>query len=199
MLINYLIILFFILGFHSAYTQTDSTNSFTLKGTIVNGDDNTLLIGANILINKSYATNTDNNGEFTIQVNGNDSIIISYIGFKSLLYLIQPHEKGNYLTKLKLYKDSISLKEIEIFPYPTYKEFQEAFLTMDKQDEQIKMAGVKLYQDRIIHETYDMGLLNLFTNPISFMYDKLFDKKAKLNRKLERRTNTINKETMISD
>ena len=97
MLKHYLIILFFILGFHSAFTQKDSTNSFTLKGTIVNGDDNTLLIGANILINKGYATNTDNNGEFTIQVNGDDSIIISYIGFKSLLYLIQPHEKGNYL------------------------------------------------------------------------------------------------------
>ena len=196
---HFAIVLFLIIASSTAFTQTDSTNSFLLKGTVVDGNTNELLIGSNILINKKYGTKTNEDGEFTVHVKGNDSLIISFIGFKPLLYIISQQKKGNYLTKFKLFKDSVSLNEIEIFPYPTYEEFQEAFLAMDKQDEQIQMAGVKMYQDRIIHETYDLGLLNLFTNPISFMYDKLFDKKAKLKRKLARRRETIKEESMITD
>lgn len=180
-------------------TQADSTQSFILKGTIVDGNSNELLMGSNILVNNDYGTKTNYNGEFTLKVKENDSLTISFIGYKSLHYIIPHKASGNYLTKFKLYKDSISLNEVEIFPYPTYEEFQEAFFNMDKQDEQIAMAGVKMYQDRIIHETYDMKLYHIFSNPISLIYDKLFDKKAKLNRKLDRRRNTIEKETMISE
>lgn len=181
------------------YSQNDSNQTFVLKGTIVNGYNNELLAGAHITVNKAYGTQTNNLGGFTLSVKGNDSLIVSFIGFKPLLYIVPQHEKGNYLTKFKLFIDSVSLAEVEIFPYPTYEEFKEAFIAMDKQDEQIEMAGVKMYQDRIVHETYNLPLTAIFTSPVSLIYDKLFDKKAKLKRKLERRKKTIEKAKMISD
>ena len=178
------------------YSQIDSNNSYTVNGTVVDGLTNDLLIGANIIINNANGTKTDENGEFSLFVKGNDTIKISFVGFKTLVYIFPSKQKNQYLTKFKLYKDSISLSEIAIFPWPSYPEFKKAFLAMDKQNEQIKMKGVNLYQDRNITPP-EFHLVHLFTNPISFIYDKLFDKKAKLKRKLDRRRDTRNKSTLI--
>ena len=64
---------------------------------------------------------------------------------------------------------------------------------MDKQNEAIKMESVKMYQDKIITPKSPSLL-----SPASFIYDKLFDKQAKLRRRLERRRNTI-KDSMMDD
>jgi hypothetical protein len=195
-----IIISFLLLTCKSAiYSQSDTSTTYTLKGTIVNGNTNELLMGANIIINHQRGTKTDENGNFSVKIKKNDSIKISFIGFKTLYYISPFQPKGEYLTKFKLYRDSVSLQQIEIFPWPNYKEFKKAFLTMDKQNEQIKMEGVKMYKDRVIHETYDLSPLHIFTNPASFIYDKLFDKKAKLKRKLKRRREIIKKESMDSN
>ena len=181
----------------SLFSQNDSNQTYLLKGVVINGYSNEVLIGAHLVVDHSYGTKTNGLGEFSISVNGNDSLLISFIGFKTLLFVVPHQNKGNYLTQFKLYKDSISLEGVEIFPYPTYTEFQEAFLEMDKQDEQIKMVGVRMYQDRIIHETYNLPLAAILTNPVSLIYNRLFDKKAKLNRKLDRRRNVIQKKSII--
>ena len=181
------------------FSQNDTTQTYLLKGTVVSGYSNEILIGAHLVVNNNYGAQTNALGEFSVSVKENDSLLISFIGFKTLLFVVPYQNKGNYLTKFKLYIDSVSLAEVEIFPYPTYKEFKDAFLAMDKQDEQIKMAGVKMYQDRIIHETLDLPLVAIFSNPVSLIYDRLFDKKSKLKRRLARRKNTIQKATMISD
>lgn len=181
-----------------SFAQKDSTGNFILKGTVVNGINNELLKGAHIIINNTKGVKTDDNGDFTISPKVNDTIRVSYVGFKSLEYITPYKTKGEYLTKFKLYKDSLSLNEIEIFPWPSYKEFKKAFLAMDKQNEKIKMEGVNLYQDRNVTPT-EFKMVHLFTNPISFIYDKLFDKKAKLNRRLDRRRTTIKNSAIISE
>ena len=158
---------------------------------MVNGDNNELLSGAHLVSSNSYATKTDENGNFNINLKENDTLKISYVGFKSFYYVAPHQNPGKYLIKFKLYTDSITLNEIEIFPWPSYSEFKKAFAELKTTEPEIKMEGVKLYQDRNI-KPWQFKTVHLFTNPISYIYDKLLDKKAKQRRRIDRRIKTIN-------
>lgn len=177
----------------SLYSQNNSVDSlYILSGTVVDGSNNKLLEGAHLTTSRDYGTNTNPQGEFSINIFPNDTIKISFIGYKTLKY-VAPHKKtGHYLIKFKLYQDSISLKEIEIFPYPTYAEFKKAFSEIDKQDEQVKIEGVKTYQDKVTTKKSPSPF-----SPASFIYDRLFDKQAKLKRKLDRRREKANNSAII--
>lgn len=184
----FLLVLFSQLG----YSQLkDTTIFYTIGGTIVNGESNELLAGAHIVSSRFFATKTDENGVFNISVTENDTLKISFVGFKTLHYITPKQDAGKYLIKFKLYIDSISLNEVEIFPWPSYSEFKKAFAELKSTEPEIKMEGVKLYQDRNI-EPYEFSTLHLFTNPLSYIYDKLLDKKAKQRRRIDRRIKTIN-------
>ncbi|MDG1475504.1 MAG: carboxypeptidase-like regulatory domain-containing protein [Vicingaceae bacterium] len=174
---------FFLLPIFSI-GQTDS--SYTLSGTVVDGVKNKILTGAHLLNSHKTGTKTTLNGEFTINTFYNDTITVSYIGYKTIKYITPKRNKGKYLTKFKLYRDSIMLDEVEIFPYPTYKEFKKAFTALNKEDEKIQIRGVKTYVD-IVNTPKKPSILN----PASYIYDRLFDKQAKLKRRLDKYRKTI--------
>ncbi len=187
------ILLFLLMLFSQlAYSQLkDTTISYIIAGTVINGETNELLAGAHIVSYGSFATKTDENGTFNISVTENDTLRISFVGFKTLHYITPKQDDGKYLIKFKLYTDSITLNEVEIFPWPSYSEFKKAFAELKPTEPEIKMEGVKLYQDRNI-QPYEFTTLHLFANPLSYIYDKLLDKKAKQRRRIDRRIKTIN-------
>lgn len=196
------IILSFILLFFYQLIQAqvkDTLTSYILSGTVVNGETNEPLIGAHLITHQYIGTKTNETGIFTINVVENDTITISYVGYKTMHYITPYQEKGKkYLIKFKLYTDSISLKEVEIFPWPSYEEFKKAFAELKSKEPEIKMEGVKLYQDRNINPL-EFSALSILTNPISFMYDKLLDKKAKQRRRINRSRKTIKESSFIED
>jgi len=165
--------------------KTDSLYHYVLFGTVTDSN-NTPLAGANIVNSANYGTSSNNLGEFKIIVRSNDTIRITHIGFESIIYSTPDLKEGEYFTKFTLYPNSVSLESIEIFPWPNYKEFKKAFSAMNKQNEEVRIKGIKMYQDRVITASTPSPL-----SPISYIYDRFFDKKAKLNRKLNRRKKTI--------
>lgn len=181
----------------------DTLTSYILSGTVVNGNTNELLIGAHLITNQHIGTKTDETGVFSLTVFANDTLRISFVGYKTLFYVAPYQEKistndlvRKYLIKFKLFTDSISLNEVEIFPWPNYDEFKKAFTELKSHEPEIKMEGVKMYQDRNI-EPWEFSMLNIFTNPISLMYDKLLDKKAKQLRRINRSRKTIKESSFI--
>lgn len=178
--------------------QIDSTNNYTISGTVVDGETNEILVGAHILNSNYIATKTDESGIFAITVNSNDTLRVSYIGYKYLFFITPNQEKGKYIVKFKLYTDSVMLQEIEIFPWPSYDEFKKAFAELESNNHEIKMEGVKLYKDRNI-DPMQFTMLHALTNPISLIYDKLLDKKAKQKRRIERRRLTIKEASFIKN
>lgn len=195
------IILSFILLFFNQIILAqvkDTSTSYILSGTVVNGETNELLIGAHLITSQHFGTKTDETGIFSLTVFANDTLRVSFVGYKTLYYVAPYQEKGKYLIKFKLYTDSISLNEVEIFPWPSYEEFKKAFAELKSKEPEIKMEGVKLYQDRNI-VPYEFPPLSILTNPISFMYDKLLDKKAKQLRRINRSRKTIKESSFIED
>lgn len=193
------IFLQFILLFFSQliFAQiTDSTKSYILSGTVVNGETNEVLIGAHITNSKLFGTGTDGTGTFAITVSADDTILISFVGYKTFIYVAPFQKPGKYLIKFKLYTSSITLNEVEIFPWPNYDEFKKAFTELKPQEPAIKMEGVKIYQDRNINPIV-IPVIAIISNPISVIYDRLLDKKAKLRRRIERKRSTIEEATFI--
>lgn len=186
-----IVLLSFILSIGIVQGQTNDSK-YLIVGTVVDGSTNQPLSGAHIVSSNKLANKTDSLGEFSISSNYNDTLKISFIGYKTLRFVVPKNEVGKYLTKFKLFKDSISLNTVEILPWPTYKEFKEAFSELNFTENKIEMKGVKLYQDRNI-TPMDYHLGHLITNPLSFLYDKLLDKKAKTKRRIDRRRSTIEK------
>ena len=187
------IILFLILfttNLFFAFGQTDT--NYIISGTVVDGKSKSLLAGAHLLSSKGVATKTNEIGLFELVVFEGDTLFISYVGYKTLTYIIPQNKSGRYLTKFSLLEDSISLQEVEIFPWPSYDDFKKAFEELNLKDQEIKMAGIKMYKDRNV-ESWKFSTLHLFTNPLTYIYDKLLDKKAKQRRRVDRRRETIEK------
>lgn len=178
--------------------DNDTLTSYILSGTVVNGETNELLAGAHLINSKHIGTKTDETGTFSITVLPFDTIHISFIGYKSLAYIAPIQKSGKYLIKFKLYTDSIALHEVEIFPWPSYEEFKKAFVELKEHEPEIKMEGIKMYQDRNI-KPMEFTMLHILSNPISLIYDKLLDKKEKQRRLLERRREVIKESSFIKD
>lgn len=92
----------------NAYAQ-----QITVKGKVVSSKENTPLPGVGIREkNKPNATQTDNNGNFTITVDANASLLFSYIGY------ISAEVKAATSLTVKLQEDVSSLTEVVVsVPY----------------------------------------------------------------------------------
>lgn len=89
-----------------------------IKGTIKDSDTNELLIGVNILVEKSkIGTVTDINGDFSISVQQGDIIKVSYIGYKSQEIKIQ----GQKELDIRLEPDTKVIDEVVIVGYTVQK------------------------------------------------------------------------------
>jgi len=69
----------------SSFAQNDTT----VKGTIIRSENGKPLEGVNIVnLNKVIGTSTNSKGEFNIKANANDTLHLSYLGFKSIKILV---------------------------------------------------------------------------------------------------------------
>lgn len=103
------IILFFILAFNLLNAQQKS-----LSGSVFDSENHKPLQGANVyLLNPQLGTATDREGKFTLSfLNENDSVRISYIGYKTEYYLIKDllASPNVYLTRIILPSQTVLIE-----------------------------------------------------------------------------------------
>jgi len=90
-----------------------------ITGTVIDGNDNTALIGANISEKgTSNGTITDFNGRFALNLTTDNSIlVVSMIGFKTIEVIV-----GNQSTiNIALEEDTEMLEEVVVVGYGTMK------------------------------------------------------------------------------
>ena len=108
-----LLSVFFVLflGIYSSFAQQK-----TVRGTITTAEDGQPLPGASVIIEgTSRGTQTDFDGNFSIEASSTETLVISYVGFKNLRKKI-----GNATQfSLALQADSESLEEVIVTAYGT--------------------------------------------------------------------------------
>jgi len=77
-------------------------------------------------------TISDRNGIFTIITEPQDTIIFSSVGYKTTFFEMPVmFVNYHYTHDIIMERDTILLEEVRVFPWATYEEFKEAFLSLE--------------------------------------------------------------------
>lgn len=119
--------------------QTDSV--IHIAGVVLSGDSLQPLINAHVIVNQQRATLSGNMGYFAIGAQPGDTVVVSYVGYQTKILLI-PKELNSteYYTYVVLDKDTLSINEVVINPWPTKQQFRAAFMNHRTQNKEQEVA-----------------------------------------------------------
>lgn len=128
-----------------------------ITGTILDAESLEPLPFVSVLIkNSGRGTVTDANGLFTLLAQSGDTIQFSIVGYLSTQLLVPTELMGERYALIELMqRETVVLKELEVYPWPTATQFQQVFTGVElpkTQDEQIREIQNKLQQT--IKDTY---------------------------------------------
>ncbi len=149
-----------LICFNFAYAQFGDSTKISFSGIIYNSDALKSPLGQ-VTISKSNLLGTSSNtiGEFNLDVEPNDTVIFSHIGFHPITITIPDSlKRGNLVAKLFLVNDTISLEQVYISSLQDFNSFKNQFLGMNVvPDQELNNAqnNIKLsmYEARTITES----------------------------------------------
>ena len=158
-------------------------------GIVENESDSKVITNAHVLnLNKVKMAITDNDGRFFIDADVNDTLYISYLGFKSIKIRVSNDLIKYPNTRFKLTELALALEEVIVRPYQLT-----GFLDIDARNIPINRAR-RFSIPGLPTGGYEAGnrnpigairLLQAFSNPADFLYN-IFGKKPNQLRKLKK-------------
>lgn len=141
--------------------------------------------GANVynFSTKKY-TFTDSKGNFSIDVQLNDTIIVSKSIFRQILFIVDRNNLQNKKIEIALYFKAIILKEVIVYSItPDYKQFVKQVVTTPLPEIYSYVEGTKLTEMDLMNIKYSQGPPNMLSgtpagSPITYLYEK-YNKKYK--------------------
>ena len=128
-------------------------NALLFHGIVIDADARSPLAGSQIMINRAFASVSDNEGRFAFYVNRLDTVTFSMLGFKPAVFLISDTLKGReFIAGVYMYTDTLSIGEIVIVP--RFRNLRSELLNPSgKPDQEIENAMYNLelsaYQGKI--------------------------------------------------
>lgn len=112
------------------------------SGVVVSSDSLQPIPFANVIIrNARRGTITDFYGFFSFVAMKGDTIDFQYVGYKTSSYLLPDSLDDNHYSIIQvLVRDTITLKEAVVHPWPSKEEFKRAFLDLKLPDDDLKRA-----------------------------------------------------------
>lgn len=119
-----------------AYAQGEQ-KAIIFTGVVVAGKSTERLPGAYIFIPKAgRGTLANNAGYFSIPVFPGDSIVYSYVGYKTQYHVIPRNYNAETYSAIIAMQESVTmLAEVRVYPYATEEEFKKAFLALRLPDQ----------------------------------------------------------------
>jgi hypothetical protein len=186
---NYLLLfLFFISVFIYAQDNTSSTKEPTqVIATIISTTTKEPLINANVVnLNQVIGTATNDNGEFNIRAKVNDTLLLSYIGYKSIKVRVTNDwvKFGNTeieMTELALALETVVVNQLKLTGYLEVDIKQIPITTNNRfRISGIPNKGYEGGQTNVVNK-----VLGAIFNPADFLY-KMFGRKPNEMRKLKK-------------
>jgi hypothetical protein len=149
-----LLLLFILLAMPekaTAQVQPKGKRVVQLSGFVALGDSLYGLGGVNVYVpNTSRGAQTNKYGYFSVPVLAGDSVIFSAIGYKKQ-YLIIPktYSSQSYSIIMQMQEAPTELPVVDVFPWPTERDFKEAVLALKLPDEGRAIANKNLDPKRL--------------------------------------------------
>ena len=130
------------IGLHlSAQNERQQPNLVQFSGVVVT--DSLLPVPfTNILVKNTYrGTMSDVYGYFSFVAQEGDTILFSAVGFQRSQYVI-PQDLGDskYSMIHVMGRDTVQLRELAVYPWPSKEQFREAFLNLELPDDDHQLA-----------------------------------------------------------
>lgn len=137
-----------------AQKQKTPSKAVRVVGVVVDADDHVAVPYVNIAIaGTHYGTSADASGYFSIFINPGDTLLFSSIGYRNAAFVMPFNLGGDEYSLLQLMrKETVMLSEVVVFPWPSLKTFEEAFLDTKPQRD---MSDLVLEVQRDIKQTVD--------------------------------------------
>lgn len=112
------------------------------SGVVVSADSLQPVPFTNVIIrNARRGTMTDFYGFFSFVAMKGDTIDFQFIGFKTAAYVIPDSLDDNHYSMIQvLMRDTIQLKELSIYPWPSKESFKRAFLELEIPNDDMRRA-----------------------------------------------------------
>ncbi|MCA0131944.1 carboxypeptidase-like regulatory domain-containing protein [Winogradskyella alexanderae] len=187
--IRYLLILLLCFTTVNSYSQDNSTTQerTRVKGTIISSTTNAPLSEVNIVnINQVVGTSTNDDGVFEISAVANDTLLLSYLGYKSIKVRVTNDwiKFGNTeitMTELALALEEVTVKQLQLTGYLKVDMMQVPIQSNNR----YRISGLP-------GQGYEAGRPNIATkvlgaifNPADFLYN-MFGKKPNEMKKLKK-------------
>jgi len=180
---KWIVIFGFLLVIPFAYGQQKNCT-----GRVFDGITFQPLIGASIYnMNTQKFAFSDKNGQFSIMVSLNDTLVISKSIYRQLVVTVNDKIFAGFEDFFLYYKATM-LKEVTIFAInPSYEGFKKDIVTLELPDYYKRVEDSKLSEMQKANAVYKPSgnILSLggtvTTSPITYLYDK-YSRKSKMNR-----------------
>jgi hypothetical protein len=176
--------LFLLAGMFTETRAQGQDRQVTFTGFITGGKSNEALPGAYIYIPKAgRGVLSAPNGYFALPVFPGDSVIFSYVGFRTQYHIIPRRlTDQTYSAVVALQEDVKTLAEVKVYPYATEELFKEAFVNLTLPDEKERQNLAKNMDPAAIMRqaaTMPMGAL---ANHQNFVNNQFFGRESIVGR-----------------
>ncbi len=144
-IISSIFILLISLSFLSAQEQIDE-ELIQFSGVTISRDSLFPVPFATILVkNTNRGTTSDFYGFFSFVVKKGDTLVFSSIGYKDEEFIVSDTVEGSHYSLIQtMARDTVELETVNIYPWPTFEQFQEAFLNVEIPDDDLERARKNL-------------------------------------------------------
>ncbi|MEQ9424452.1 MAG: hypothetical protein RJQ09_08555 [Cyclobacteriaceae bacterium] len=176
-----------------ALIATAQDGSVEVTGKVIAQDGHNTLPFAHVMSSK-WATTTNVDGVFKAPLERNDTIRISYVGYKDFFLTIPDNWQDDKMYReVIMARDTIYLQEAEIFFLPENEEdFKEAILSLELKDREYDYAlrNINLLKEQLKFANYDKDVMDASENarhylsgPQPVYFNFIFDKVREALRK----------------
>lgn len=146
---------------------------FQLSGIVSDADTKFPVAYASIEIVGQYrGVYTSQDGFFSCVVEENDSVQFSATGYKTKMYVV-PEDLGDNIFSIAvlMYRDTLEIEGVEIYPWPSKEEFRDAFLAY-KEVQEYQIGPIPGIKSRDQIDTVPKPPV-IYKNPISVLYEEV--------------------------
>lgn len=131
---------------------------------------------------KNLIASSNFEGIFNIIAGEGDQIEISFVGYKTQHYQIPSGLEGNkYSVVIKMYSDTVVLPQTTVLPWPSIRDFPDAFMGLDMENEKDRLEQSASGFYRLDHKVEPVKASPI-NNPTSAIYQAVQKNKAKNNK-----------------
>jgi len=129
----------------------DQVHLIQFSGLVLTSDSLVALPYTTVFVKElGRGTSTNMEGFFSIIVQPGDTIVFSSVGYKTAVYAVpEDLQESRYSIIQLMTRDTIHLQETVVYPWPSPRQFKEAFLSLNIPDDQYEIARKNLEQERI--------------------------------------------------